>query len=58
MGKHISLMELNKLIPELVLRFDVEIADKKHDWTVHNDWFVVQSDFQVRLRKRTDYGSL
>ena len=51
-------MEVNKLIAELVLRFDFEYADPKHDWTVHSDWFVVQSDFQVRVRQRMKYGSL
>lgn len=45
-------MEMNKLIPELVLRFDISLADPSRDWTVHNDWFVRQQDFQVRLSDR------
>lgn len=52
LGRHVSLMEISKLIPEFVLRFDVEMADDKYDWTVVDDWFVVQSDFQVRLKQR------
>lgn len=51
-GKNIALMELEKLIAELVFRFDISIADPAHDWTVHNDWFVKPEDFQVRLRDR------
>ena len=45
-------MELSKLIPELVLRFDIGFADPKHDWTVHSDGFVKPEDFLVRLTKR------
>jgi hypothetical protein len=45
-------MELEKMIPEFVLRFDVSLADPNHDWTVHNDGFVKPQDFQVRLRDR------
>ena len=45
-------MEMNKLIPELVLRFDISTAEPDYDWTVHNDWFVKQKDFRVRVRER------
>ena len=45
-------MELSKLIPELILRFDVSFADPKHDWTVHSDGFVKPEDFWVRLTER------
>ncbi len=51
-GKNIALMELEKVIAEIVFRFDVSIADPGHDWTVHNDWFVKPEDFQVRLKDR------
>lgn len=52
LGKNISLMEMNKLIPELVLRFDVEMAEKDAEWTVYNDWFVKQEGFRVKVSKR------
>ncbi len=45
-------MEMSKLIPELVLRFDISLANPNHDWTVYNDWFVLQKDFRVRLSER------
>ncbi|MCJ1390938.1 hypothetical protein MMC18_003799, partial [Xylographa bjoerkii] len=41
-GKQISFMELSKLIPELVLKYDITLADPRHDWTVSNGWFVKQ----------------
>ena len=51
-GKNIALMELSKLIPELLLRFDISFAEPNHDWTVHSDGFVKPKDFLVRLTKR------
>ena len=45
-------MELSKLIPELVMRFDIGFADPNHDWTVNSDGFVKPEDFLVRLTKR------
>ena len=52
MGKNISLMEINKLLPELVMRFDFDFEDPEREWTVHNDWFTKQEDIKVRVRKR------
>lgn len=43
-------MELEKLIAELVLRFDFSLADPSHDWTVNNDWFVKPEDFRVKVK--------
>ena len=41
-------MELDKLIAELVLRFDISLADPNHDWTVHEDKFIKPHEFWVR----------
>ena len=45
-------MEMNKLIPELVLRFDIDFEEPDKPWTVHNDWFVRQQDVKVRVKNR------
>ena len=45
-------MEIKKLIPELVMRFEIEFEVPEREWTVHNDWFVRQEDIKVRVRKR------
>lgn len=45
-------MELEKLVAEFVVRFDISLADPEHDWTLRNDWFVKPEDFQVRLKDR------
>ena len=58
LGKNISLMEMSKLIPELVLRFDIEMADKDAEWTVYNDWFVKQEGFRVKVAERQGMGVL
>lgn len=52
LGKSVSIMEMNKLIPNLVLGWDFEMADPKQDWTYHNDWFVRHEDFMVKVNKR------
>ena len=58
MGKNISLMEMNKLIAELMLRFDIEMAEKDAEWTVYNDWFVKQEGFRVKVSKRQETNML
>lgn len=45
-------MEINKLLPELVMRFDFEFEHPEREWTVYNDWFMKQEDVKVRVRKR------
>ena len=45
-------MEINKLIPELVTRFNFELEDPEREWTVHNDWFVRQSGVKFRVKMR------
>ena len=45
-------MEMKKLIPELVLRFEIDPVDPDREWIVHNDWFVQQQDFLVHLSER------
>lgn len=43
---------LNTLIPELVLRFDFLPTNPDEEWTVHNDVFMYQENFQVQVRER------
>ncbi|PSS03410.1 cytochrome P450 [Coniella lustricola] len=51
-GKNISLMEIYKLVPSLLRRFDIEFQDPEKDWKICNSWFVKQSDFWVRFTPR------
>lgn len=57
MGKNIALMEVNKLLPEVVMRFDLEFEEPEREWTVHNDWFVRQQNIKARVRSRKTESS-
>ncbi|MCJ1389798.1 hypothetical protein MMC18_002655 [Xylographa bjoerkii] len=57
MGKHIALMEVSRLVPELAMRFDFEFEDPAREWTVYNDWFMKQEGIRVRVKTRKT-GSL
>jgi cytochrome P450 len=55
-GKNISLMEMHKLVPQLLRYFDFSLADKDAEWTTLNRWFNSQKGLKVniRLRKKVD----
>ncbi|OTB02447.1 hypothetical protein M426DRAFT_13424 [Hypoxylon sp. CI-4A] len=52
LGKHISYLEIFKLVPTLLQAYDIELIDGGKTWSVQNRWFVPQSGFHVRLQKR------
>lgn len=52
LGKHISYLEIYKLVPTLLQEYDIELVDGGRAWTVQNRWFVPQTGLNVRLRKR------
>lgn len=49
-GKNISILEISKLVPQLVRRYDISLATPK--WTCRNQWFTKQSNFDVTVRMR------
>lgn len=51
-GQHISMLEITKLIPSLVLRYDVAWAPGAPDISVANFFFTMQTGMLVRLRPR------
>ena len=51
MGRHISMIEMRKLIPEILRCFEVSIEDDKV-WSVWNMWFVVQNMPACVLKRR------
>lgn len=50
-GRHISMLEISKLIPRLIRDFEMEICDKG-EWETRNYWFVKPKDFKVLVRPR------
>ncbi|KAK7730687.1 hypothetical protein SLS57_001518 [Botryosphaeria dothidea] len=51
-GKNISLMEISKLIPQLVENFDFHLADPRSELESRNVWFVKQENFMVHISER------
>ncbi|TVY19873.1 Cytochrome P450 monooxygenase [Lachnellula arida] len=51
-GKNISLLEVYKLVPTVLRRFEVRLEDPEKEWTVHNAWFVRQLNFRTTFRRR------
>ncbi|KAL9059452.1 MAG: hypothetical protein Q9162_001150 [Coniocarpon cinnabarinum] len=50
---HIAETEIKKLIPTLLLHYDVKLADPSKNWVISSWWFAIQSEFYVTLRPRS-----
>ncbi|EXJ92679.1 cytochrome P450 oxidoreductase [Capronia epimyces CBS 606.96] len=53
-GRHISFLEMSKLIPQIVRRFDFELEHAERPWNTDNNWFVKPTDFQVKVKLRNE----
>ncbi|EXK43526.1 hypothetical protein FOMG_02471 [Fusarium oxysporum f. sp. melonis 26406] len=52
LGKNIALMEISKLIPQLIRKFDIELADPQMKLETENVWFVKQTNVIVEIKER------
>lgn len=52
-GKNISLLEIYKVVPAFLRRFEVQLANPEKDWVLHNAWFVKQRNLVVKFRAKT-----
>ncbi|KAK8199087.1 pisatin demethylase [Phyllosticta capitalensis] len=52
LGKNISLLEMYKLIPSFLRRFEVELEDPSKPWKCENHWFVRQVEFNAKFKPR------
>ncbi|KAI5922367.1 pisatin demethylase [Camillea tinctor] len=52
LGKHVSLLEMSKLVPELIRRFDITLEDASKDLQVHDYWFAFQQGLHCRIAVR------
>lgn len=50
-GRHISMLEISKLLPVLVQNFEFEPVDGE-EWKTLNHWFVMPLNFHVTVRVR------
>ena len=55
-GKNISLMEMQKLVPQLMRYFEFSLVDREREWVTLNRWFNTQKglDVNIRLRRKVD----
>lgn len=51
-GKNISLMEMHKIIPQLLREFEIRLHDPDKDWITRNSWFVQQEGLICDLERR------
>lgn len=50
--KQIFLVELHKLVPQLLRHFTLELVDPTKGWNTSNRWFNKQTGLVVRLKRR------
>ncbi|KAF4453905.1 hypothetical protein F53441_3430 [Fusarium austroafricanum] len=53
LGRYISLMEMHKVMPQLLRQYTIELEDPKAEWKTSNRWFVQQHGLICTLKKRT-----
>ncbi|EWC46032.1 hypothetical protein DRE_04825 [Drechslerella stenobrocha 248] len=53
-GRNISMLEIYKLVPTLLLKFNFELAEPEKDWTLFNSVFVHQRNLKITVRLRED----
>ncbi|KAL8400961.1 hypothetical protein RB594_001113 [Gaeumannomyces avenae] len=51
-GKNISLLEIYKVVPSLLRKFEIEFHDPTQDWEIINSWFVKQNNFRTKFHRR------
>jgi len=52
LGKNISLLEMFKVVPQLLRDYDVELDDPDKEWTLRGYWFVKQTGLMCRITRR------
>ncbi|KAK0723562.1 putative cytochrome P450 oxidoreductase [Lasiosphaeria miniovina] len=56
LGRHIAMLELKKIVPALVLRYEFDLIDHKR-YVVENHWFFRQYGIDVKARRRVEAES-
>ncbi|KAJ5629935.1 cytochrome P450 [Penicillium herquei] len=54
-GKNISIMEMGKLVPQIIRKFEMEWASDQPEWHVGTFWFAKQHGVICRLRSRDSF---
>ncbi|KAI1356133.1 cytochrome P450 [Xylaria sp. FL0043] len=51
-GKNISLLEMYKVVPSLLRRFEIRFKDPSQEWKTVNAWFIKQQNFKTIFERR------
>lgn len=51
-GKNISLLEMSKLVPQLIRDFDIELEHPSEELQKVNTWFVKQGKFGCKIKRK------
>lgn len=51
-GKNISMAEIHKLVPDVMMNFKMEMWNPEATWMTRNLWFCKQTGIEVRLTRR------
>ena len=52
LGKNISLLEMSKLVPQILRRWKVDLSHPEKEWELADYWFVKQTGLICRVTKR------
>lgn len=55
-GKNVSLLEMNKVIPQIVRNFDISVDPTTYPWQLSTHWFVKQH-YDCTIQSRSDTGA-
>lgn len=52
LGRNLSLMEIYKVVPSLIARFEIELVDPNEKWWTSSRWFYRTQGVVCKLKKR------
>jgi cytochrome P450 len=53
LGKNIAMLEIHKLVPAMLMRYDIRLAEPEKEWKIKNSWIVRQEGVNVVLSRRS-----
>jgi hypothetical protein len=53
LGRNIAMLELHKLVPAVILRYDIKLADESKEWTLRNSWALGQEGVDVVISRKS-----
>ncbi|KAH9808836.1 putative Cytochrome-P450 family protein [Teratosphaeria destructans] len=53
LGRNVAMLELGKLVPALLLRYEMMLVKPEEEWRVINSWVVRQEGVEVSIRRST-----